>query len=387
MPHQIASQETSHAKDPKRSAKAVGLRHVNDSTSGFTREKAGKDFQYRDTRGRLIRAPEIIRRIQALAIPPAWEKVWICPSDNGHLQATGRDVRGRKQHRYHPRWREVRDQNKFYHMLGFARVLPKIRQTAARHLKQSGLSREKVLAAVVRFLEISLIRVGNDEYARSNKSFGLTTLRDRHVKVRGSTVCFDFVGKSRKEHSIEIENEVLAKITLHCQELPGQELFQYRDENGKVHDVTSGDVNSYLQEIAGENYTAKDFRTWGGTVLAAMALREFEKVDSKAQLKKNILRAIEKVSQKLGNTPNVCRKCYIHPAIFESYVDGSMIRHFQARAQTAMRTQLHQLTPEEAAVLALLQKRLLEKSVPLEELLRKSLSQRELKSTGRKRKN
>src|SRR4051812_42366512 len=312
--------------DPVESARAGGLRYVSDESPGFGRQRAGKGFRYFHTSGKELRDPAHLGRIKSLAIPPAWTDVWICPVANGHLQATGRDARGRKQHRYHPRWREVRDDTKYNRMIAFAKLLPKIRKRVAQDLKLSGLQRNKVLATIVKLLELSLIRVGNDEYARDNNSYGLTTMKDRHAKIRGAKIVFDFRGKSGKDHTIEIEEPRLAKIVKNCQDLPGQELFQYVDEEGQRQDVRSEDVNEYLREIVGDDYTAKDFRTWAGTVLAAIALRELKKFDTQAEAKKNIVRAIENVAERLGNTPSVCRKCYIHPAVVNSYLEGTMLQ-------------------------------------------------------------
>jgi DNA topoisomerase-1 len=343
--------------DPIASAREAGLRYSNDQKPGIERVQAGKTVRYRDSQGRSVRDDETLARIKALAIPPAWTAVWICPWANGHIQATGRDAKGRKQYRYHAKWRSERDSTKYERMSTFGRALAKIRRKTARDLKRRGLPERKVLAALVRLLETSLIRVGNDEYAEKNKSFGLTTMCDRHASVRGETLRFDFRGKSGVEHEITIEDGQLARIVKQCQELPGQELFQYVDDDGQPHDVTSDDVNEYLREIAGNDYTAKDFRTWAGTVLALVALREFAEFDTTVEAKKNIVRAIESVAKRLGNTPTVCRKCYIHPAVIDSYLDGTMLETFRQKAESAM-AQVRGLSPEEAAVLALLQRRL-----------------------------
>src|SRR3954470_6546193 len=287
--------------DSPESAKAAGLSYVNPEQPGIRRVGSPKAFRYLLPNGRPLSDKNDLARIKRLAIPPAWKEVWICPKQNGHLQATGYDVRGRKQYRYHPHWRQVRDETKYNRMIDFARVLPKIRKRVEKDLKRPGLPREKVLATVIKILETGLIRVGNEEYAKSNHSFGLTTMQDRHADVKGSTIRFQFRGKSGKHHKIEIEDRRLAKIVANCQAIPGQELFQFIGDDGKNHDVTSSDVNEYLREITNADFTAKDFRTWGGTVLAAMALQEFEKFDTKAQAKKNLLRAIEAVAQRLGN--------------------------------------------------------------------------------------
>jgi DNA topoisomerase I len=282
-----------------RSAEEAGLRYVSDRRPGITRKRNGKGFSYLTSDGTAVRDAETLARIRSLAIPPAWQKVWICPSAEGHIQGTGYDARRRKQYRYHPRWREVRDQEKYGRMIAFAQALPRIRRRIDRHLKCPGLPRAKVLAAVVRLLEATLIRVGNDEYAKSNHSFGLTTMRGEHVQINGSTICFEFRGKSGREHEIDLNDRRLARIVAQCQELPGQELFQFVDEKGEVRDVGSQDVNEYLREISGEDFTAKDFRTWAGTVLAAKVLQEFKEFDSQAPAKRNVVLAIEHVAARL----------------------------------------------------------------------------------------
>lgn len=344
--------------DPAKAASAVALKYVNDESPGIRRKRAGSGFNYVSAQGKSLRDEETLRRIKALVIPPAWTEVWICPSADGHLQATGRDARGRKQYRYHARFRQVREQTKYERMIHFAQTLPKIRRRVNRDLKQKGLSREKVLATVVKLLETTLIRVGNDEYAKSNHSFGLTTLQDKHAKIKGSTIHFVFKGKSGVSHEIDLQNPRLAKIVKQCQDLPGQELLQYLDDEGNVHDIGSADVNAYIQEIAGEEFTAKDFRTWAGTVLAAMALQELQTFDSQAQAKKNIVRAVESVAGKLGNTKAVCRKCYIHPALLDSYLDGSLLQVLEKQAQAKVENDLKALKPAEAMVLTLLRQRL-----------------------------
>jgi DNA topoisomerase-1 len=347
----------SHQPDPVESAKAAGLRYVSDDSPGISRRKAGKAFAYVDPTGKAVKDEETLGRIKSLAIPPAWTDVWICPDPRGHIQAVGRDQRGRKQYRYHPRWREVRDETKYEKMIAFVRALPAIRRRVQKDLALPGLPREKVLAAVVRLLETTLIRVGNDEYASQNNSFGLTTLRDHHAKISGGTLRFRFRGKSGIRHEIDLDDPRLAKIVRKCQELPGEELLQYVDDDGNVRDIGSADVNEYLREISGRDFTAKDFRTWAGTVLAARALQEFTQVDSQAQAKKNVVAAIERVAEKLGNTRAVCRKCYVHPAVIDSYMDGSLLEHLGGEVKKMLKP-LHSLAPEEAAVLVLLQKRL-----------------------------
>jgi len=335
-----------------------GLRYVSDARPGIRRFRKGGNFSYQLPNGRGLRDSATLKRIKSLVIPPAWKDVWICPDPQGHIQAMGRDDRKRKQYRYHPRWRVVRDETKFNRMIEFGKVLPKIRRQVRRELRLQGLGRNRILAAVVRLLELTALRVGNDEYANNNKSYGLTTLRHHHAKVRGSTIQFNFRGKSGQQQCVDVEHPTLSRIVRKCQDLPGQDLFQYLDEEGKVHDVTSGDVNSYLAEITGRDFTAKDFRTWTGTVLAALALREFELVDSKAKAKRNIVEAIQRVAKRLGNTPAVCKKCYIHPVIFDSYLDGTLVTRLRRAAEGELRSSLSRLRPEEAAVVALLQQRL-----------------------------
>jgi DNA topoisomerase I len=360
MPQHAHATEAEQAApvDPVESAKAAGLRYVSDTTPGIRRKRAGKHWRYIAPDGTTIDDPDQIKRINSLAIPPAYTDVWISPDPRGHLQATGRDAKGRKQYRYHARWREVRDENKYGRMIVFARALPAIREQVERDLSLPGLPRKKVLATVVRLLETTLIRVGNEEYAKSNKSFGLTTMRDRHVDVEGARVRFHFVGKSGKQHQITLNDRRLAKIVKRCRDIPGYDLFQYIDDDGKQVDVKSDDVNAYLREISGQEFTAKDFRTWAGTVLACMALQEFEQVDAEAQKKKNIVRAVERVAERLGNTPAVCRKSYVHPAVLDSYLDGSLLDTLQQRVEAEFADTLKNLRPEEAAVLGLLMRRL-----------------------------
>ena len=342
--------------DSLTSAKAAGLIYTTDTTPGIRRLGRGKRVRYVDARNQPVRDAAELRRIRGLVIPPAWTDVWICPNPRGHLQATGRDARGRKQYRYHPRWRQVRDTTKYGRLIAFGQALPVIRRRTEADLRKSGLPREKVLAAVVRLLEKTFIRVGNDEYARENRSFGLTTMRDGHVRIAGSTVRFIFRGKSGVEHALSLDDRRLAKIVKQCRDLPGQELFQYRDDSGKVVDVGSSDVNAYLQDITGRDFTSKDFRTWAGTVLAAQLLRDFEQVDSEVRARKNIVAAIEQVAKRLGNTKAVCRKCYVHPAVIDAYLDGSMMSTVAQRAQRTAKA-VGKMTAAEAAVLGLLQRR------------------------------
>ena len=312
--------------DPVESAKAAGLRYVTDEEPGIRRRKSGKGFTYLDPQGKTVKDPKVIERIKKLAIPPAWTEVWICPRANGHLQATGRDAKGRKQHRYHPDWRSVRDETKFGRMIAFGEALPKIRERVEADLSLRGLQREKVLAAVVKLLETTLIRVGNKEYVKQNNSFGLTTLRDQHVDISGSTLRFEFRGKSGKEHSVEVQDRRLARIVKQCRDVPGQKLFQYLDGNGERQSVSSEDVNTYLRETTGEDFSAKDFRTWGGTVLALSALLEVGACESEREANKAVVEAIKHVSGQLGNRPAICRKFYVHPVVIESYLQGSLIQ-------------------------------------------------------------
>ncbi|MGV3662287.1 MAG: DNA topoisomerase IB [Prosthecobacter sp.] len=338
---------------PAATARQAGLRYVSDDKPGIVRKARGKSFAYLLPNGSSVRDKETLRRIRSLVIPPAWTDVWICPVENGHIQATGRDARKRKQYRYHPRWREVRDESKYDRVLAFAEALPKIRHRVAADLRRHGLSREKVMATIVRLLETTLIRVGNDEYVRQNGSHGLTTLHNHHAKVRGGQITFEFKGKSGKRHRIDLRDARLAKMVRRCQELPGQDLFGYVDADGKVHDVTSGEVNDYLREIAGTDFSAKDFRTWAGTVLAAVALRQFEAFTSQVEAKRNTLRAVESVAHLLGNTPAVCRKCYVHPVVLNGYLTGQTIADLRRSRPGRSPTRLR---PEETAVLKLIRK-------------------------------
>ena len=348
--------------DPKDAAQSVGLRYVSDARPGIRRRKSGKGFLYTRVDGSRLSEPDVLRRIKALAVPPAWTDVWICPFAEGHIQATGRDAKGRKQYRYHARFREVRESTKYERVIGFADALPSIREKVEEHMALRGLPREKVLATVVHLLETTLIRVGNDDYAKENNSYGLTTLKNRHVAVEGNEVHFRFTGKSGKQWSLRVKDRRIAKIIRACQELPGQELLQYVDEEGNCQDVTSTDVNDYLKEITGTDITAKDFRTWAGTVLAAMALNELESFDSAAQAKRNLRSAIEKVSARLGNTPTICRKCYVHPEVLNSYMDGNLVLELKSKAESELGGAIGSLKPEEAAVLALLRGRLAKES-------------------------
>jgi DNA topoisomerase-1 len=346
--------------DPVESAKEAGLRYVLDTSPGIARKRHGRGFRYVDSDGRAVRDKETLARIRSLVIPPAWRQVWICPNPKGHLQATGRDGRGRKQSRYHPRWRAVRDETKYERMLLFGAALPGIRERVEHDLALPGLPRRKVLATIVRLMETTLIRVGNAEYARENHSYGLTTMRNRHVRVAGSTVSFDFKGKSGVRHTIDVNDRRLARIVQRCQDIPGYELFQYVDDEGERHAIDSADVNEYLREIGGQEFTAKDFRTWAGTVLACTMLQEFEAFQSQTEAKRNVVQAIKSVAARLGNTPSVCRKCYVHPAVLDSYFAGSMIESLENQVEIEIDDSGSALKREELALMDLLRHRVAE---------------------------
>lgn len=337
---------------------APGLRHVSDEMPGIRRRRSGKGFVYLDPEGKRIAEKGTLARMRRLAIPPAYEDVWICPDPDGHIQATGRDARGRKQYRYHPCFREMQEANKYEHILDFVRVLPRVRARVDADMRLPGLPREKVLATVVHLLERTMIRVGNKDYARANGSFGLTTLKDGHVAVEGGAIRFRFRGKSGKEWRLKVDDRRIARIVKACQDLPGQHLFRYEDADGILHDVGSGDVNAYLREVSGGDVTAKDFRTWSGTVLAAVALQELEAADGQAAARRNIRAAIERVAARLGNTPSVCRKCYVHPEIIAGYLDRSLALEAYEEIAAELRGDLSGLKAEEALVLAFLQRRL-----------------------------
>jgi DNA topoisomerase I len=323
--------------EPRRSARLAGLRYSSDDRPGISRRRAGRGFTYRNANGRTIRDRATLARIKALAVPPAWTDVWICADADGHIQATGRDARGRKQYRYHPRWRSRRDESKFERIVAIARLLPRIRRRCDRDLARRALSRDKVLAAVVRLLEMTLIRVGNDEYARLNRSFGLTTLKDRHVTVHGTSVRFRFKGKSGRQHEVTLQDRRLANLIRRCQELPGQELFQYLDDDGATQDVTSDDVNEYLRAAAGADVTTRDFRIWAGTVLAYRTLCELEPATSTQEAKRNVLAAVRVSADGLGNTAAVARRSYVHPAVLEGYVaDDGTVPIPRRRARSTM---------------------------------------------------
>jgi DNA topoisomerase-1 len=334
------------------SASKAGLRYVSDATPGIRRRRTGGSFAYFDPAGRRIRDPRAVARIRGIVIPPAWSEVWICPQANGHLQAVGRDARGRKQYRYHPRWSEVRDETKFDRLAAFARALPKIRRRVRRDLRRKGLPREKVLAAIVELLARTQIRIGNAEYARDNGSYGLTTLLGRHVQVSATRLRFRFRGKGGKSRELEISDPRLARIVRRCQVIPGQELFQYVDEQGEVRSIGSEDVNTYLREISGTDFTAKDFRTWAGSVLATVALRRRAAPRSRSQARRNVVRAIAEVAEQLGNTPAVCRRSYVHPLVVARYLEHRGSAGVRDRASS--RRCGVSLDPEEVATLRLI---------------------------------
>lgn len=345
---------------PQDVAAEIGLRYITDIKPGFTRERKGKEFVYFDKANQVIKDEKILDRIKSIGIPPAYERVWISPFANGHIQATGYDAKGRKQYRYHTKWRSTRDENKFEHILKFAGALPAIRKQVEAHLKLNGLPRDKVLACVISLMEKTLIRVGNAEYARDNNSYGLTTLRRKHIDVSGSKIKFSFMGKSGKEWNLSINDRRIAGIVNKCADIAGYELFKYIDEAGNRKDVTSADVNAYLKEISGENFTAKDFRTWSGTVLAALALSEFEKYDSEAQAKRNVVQAIDHVAKQLGNTRAICRKCYIHPEVIDSYMTGQLAEMIDGEIDKKIKDEYDSLSKEEIMVLAFLKNKLKE---------------------------
>lgn len=344
--------------DPEEAAEEAGLRYVSDEDPGYSRKLKGEDFEYFDIAGKPIKDEARLLCIKRLAIPPAYKDVWICPRSNGHLQATGRDARGRKQYRYHEKWREARDETKYDKMLIFGAALPKIRKRVEADLALSGLPKNKVLATIVSIMERTFIRVGNEEYARDNNSYGLTTMRNKHVDVKGSKLRFKFRGKSGVQHEMDVDDRRLARIVKKVQDLPGQKVFGYVDEEGEARDIKSQDVNDYLREITGDEFTAKDFRTWAGTVLAAVALDAIERFENKTQAKKNVKEAISAVSKILGNTPAVCRKCYVHPAVLETYLSGEMIDGLRRKTEQALANNLPDLRSVEAAVMSFLQERL-----------------------------
>ena len=349
----LRRREQQLSTDPIESAQAAGLRYVSDASPGIRRRRAGRGFSYTGPDGRAVRDRATLDRIRSLAIPPAYTEVWICPLANGYLQATGRDARGRKQYRHHPRWREVRDETKFARMLAFSEALPVIRARVERDLALQGLPRAKVLATVVRLLESTGIRVGNDEYARTNRSFGLTTLRSHHVEVSGATLRFEFRGKSGKTHRVALSDRRVARIVARCQALPGAELFQYQDEAGARQTIGSADVNDYLREVTGEEFTAKDFRTWVGTLQAVAALEELGPPATPQAARSAFLQAVDQVAERLNNTRAVCRKYYVHPAVLETYEAG-ILHDVLGNGAAPRSARDSSLEPEERAVVRLL---------------------------------
>ena len=329
-----------------------GLRRVDDAEPGIRRVRIGKSFTYANARGKAVRDAATLERIRSLVIPPAWRDVWICARADGHIQATGIDAKSRKQYRYHPLWRRARDLAKYYRMVPFAYALPRIRQRVDADLSSKGLPRSKVLAAVVRLLEESLIRIGNEEYAEANHSYGLTTMRDAQVRIRGAEMEFRFRGKSGKRHDVHVRDMRIASVVARCKALPGDEIFQYVDDDGKRHDVKADDVNAYLHEISGHAFTAKDFRTWAGTVHAALYLHAAPLCSSVLEAKRTIVRAIEDVARRLGNTPAVCRKSYVHPVILDRYI----ARTFALATGKRKQANNSGLTLGETAVLAFLER-------------------------------
>ncbi|MBA2672131.1 DNA topoisomerase IB [Ramlibacter sp.] len=357
---ELKAADTPAAADPREAAESAGLVYVTDEMAGIRREAGRASFTYLKPKGDPVSDEAVLDRIRRLAIPPAWTDVWICTKASGHLQATGRDARGRKQYKYHPQFREARESTKYEHMVAFAKALPALRARVAEHMGLRGLPREKVLATVVQLLDTTLIRVGNDDYAKANGSYGLTTLRNRHVKVEGTQLRFQFKGKSGKHWKLQVKNPRVARIIRACQDLPGQELFQYLDEGGEVRRISSSDVNAYLKEATGGDITAKDFRTWAGTVMAALALHGSEIAQTQAAAKRTLRTAIEQVASRLGNTPTICRKCYVHPEVFSAYAQGALQLELpdQATRDAEAQADIAALKAEEKAVLAFLETRL-----------------------------
>lgn len=346
--------EVCAAEDPVDAAEAAGLRYVSDASPGIQRRRRGKHFSYLSPDGKAIQNAAELERIKALKIPPAWKDVWICLDKRGHLQATGRDSKGRKQYRYHDRWREVRDATKYDHLILFGESLPGLRKRVDEDLAARGLSHERVLATIVRLLDITLIRVGNEEYAQSNDSYGLTTLRNRHVSVKGDDIHLHFRGKRGIKHAIDVHDRELARLVKRCRDLPGQELFQYVDSDGITRAIDSSEVNAYLREITGQNFTAKDFRTWGGSVLAMHTLRELGDFSSQTEAKKHVVQAIKTTAEHLGNTAAICRKCYVHPGLLDAYMDGTLLAYLREHPRRVKQGAAWELHPDEALFLQFL---------------------------------
>lgn len=350
----IAETPVVEVASPVEAAKEAGLRYVSDTQPGIRRRRAGKNFSYSGLDGKPIHDQQELKRLRAIAVPPAWTDVWICPNPRGHIQATGRDAKGRKQYRYHPRWREIRDETKYDKLLAFGKELPALRVRIEHDLALPGLPREKVLATVVRLLDATSIRVGNEEYARESGSVGLTTMNDEHVEVEGAKLHFHFRGKGGKEHAIDVRDRQLARIVKRCQDLPGQELFQYVGEDKEIYAISSEDVNAYLKAVTGQEFTAKDFRTWAGTVIATCSLLDLGDSETQTQAKKNVTQAIQTAAEHLGNTPTICRKSYVHPEVIDAYLHGSLQKAIQQRKQEEIQKALDGLKPEEIALLAFL---------------------------------
>lgn len=335
--------------DPKITAKAVGLRYYLNPDKGFYRKRKANGFTYVDDAGKAVKDKDVLERIKSLVIPPAWENVWISPYDNGHLQVTGTDVRGRKQYRYHPDWNKIRNQSKFFRLRRFALALPGIRQQVDKDLNRKGLPYEKVVALVVRLIELTNIRIGNDAYKKLYGSFGLTTLRDKHVKFEGANVTFDFTGKKGVKHKIKLQSRKMANLVKKCKEIPGQELFQYYDDDGKRHTIGSGDVNGYIKEITGEDFTAKDFRAWAGSLNALCSFRELGEHEGITDCKRKVVSVLDAVAEKLGNTRTVCKKYYVHPTVIASYEKGTIWKYTPKKMKAG-----NEMNAQEKALLKLL---------------------------------
>lgn len=336
-----------------------GLRYVSDSAPGFSRKRTGGAFSYYDKDDKRITDPTIVERIRSIGIPPAYESVWICPSPNGHIQATGLDARGRKQYRYHPKWRELRDQTKYERILEFATRLPRLRRRIGTDMRRKALPRQKLLATIASLLDKTLIRVGNHEYAATNKSFGLTTLRRKHAAISNGALQLEFTGKSGKRWNLQINDKRIISVVKRCAEIPGHDLFKYIDDNGSVCTISSGDVNGYIKAAMGDDFTAKDFRTWAGTVLTAAALVKCGTESTPARAKRDVTAVIAAVAKQLGNTPAICRKCYVHPEILDAYMTGDLIKMMNRQPSARFKRRYAKLSVSEIRVLAFLEKRLM----------------------------
>ncbi len=341
--------------DPELSAKAMHLRYVSDHQPGIERKGRAPNFKY-FFKGEQIKDQEILQRIKHLVIPPAWTNVWICEKDNGHLQVTGIDVRGRKQYKYHELWNALRNHTKFYRMIDFGKALPNIREQVNKDLACKELNERKILATVLSLMEQTNIRIGNEVYEKLYGSFGLTTLKNKHVTINGGTLKFSFKGKKGVEHVINLKNRKLASIVQKTKEIPGKELFQYYDDNGNKHPIDSGMLNDYIKEISGSNFTAKDFRTWAGTVNAFLSLKECGESETASAIKKNIVTTLDKVAALLGNTRAVCKKYYIHPDVFNFYENHTLRNYFKKYEQYLENKENGLLSPEEEIIMAILQK-------------------------------